>query len=1381
MGQLRNKVIQHTRSYIKPNPEPIPEYNYDIIFPITAYEAVHADLEDNSRTLKDELEAIYERIGEKQASIPGGNSGRLMTWTGIDGVIGETEIITNISDSQAERSNTKVPSERAVGTKLDAKANLTAFNVHTSDVVAHVTQEDRNEWDNMTPYEEFEEHRDNTDIHVTQTEKETWDAKADTEEVEEHVGNRNNPHVVTAHQVGSYDREEIDEMFLSIRSSFFNYKNIKYDERTNTAELVEYDAENNWNPNYILAYSDDLPTVTDQSLTYFALKPATDYSTHESQECLIYIKKPNKEWEEVGSQDLEAGDLVIRYPDTTMCVWVSGRFLTIFTGSSAGGEDSFLLWRPILTEDGVLGWTRSYETAPPDPVSIKGPAGYTPQKGVDYFDGAPGIGVPSGGVKDDVLLKSSNADYDTEWKSFAELLGEYIIEGHIVGLEVKWQDIIGKPEIVQTTGLSETDVMSQKAVSSEITSVKSDISDLQEIVGEPGGIGGLVSDLDAHVHDYNNPHHIIPSAIGAVSNDTFVLHTTDQQNPHAVTAEQVGLGYVDNTSDIDKPISAATQVALNGLKALIDEINEIIGDGNIINDVTWDDNTCTLIFTFRNGETLTATIPIIEIFSSLYFDDVDKSFVIILPDGSEHRIPIENLVTVYQGFVGTTVTVEVEGDTIKANVNSDSISGAEIVRDAELRGSPTATTQNVSDKSKKIATTEFTKNIVIDNVTSAIVDRPLSANMGLWLNQHKTTFDDVAQMIADAPSLNVVDDLESTDASSALSANMGRVLNISKAPLIHTDVSGSAYGQATANLFGHSKASSADPKMDGVANSGTDNGLYARGDHVHPSDTSRAPKDHASETTEYGIGSSTKYGHTKASSTNPVMDGTAALGTDNGVYARGDHVHPTDTSRAPKSHTSSTGSTYGQASASVFGHVKAGSDNPEMDGTASAGTDNGLFARADHVHPSDTSRAPKDHADTTTEYGVATAQKYGHVKASESNPLMDDGSGSAGTANGLYANADHKHPFDTSRAPKVHSTDNGDTYGKSSASLFGHAKATSSDPLMDGTASVGTDDGVYARGDHVHPTDTSRAPLESPEFSGVPKAPTAASGTNTTQIATTAFVQGEITAAATPIVDDLTHTDTNKALSANMGKKLNDEKAPNVHSNADGTKYGKSTASLFGHAKASSATPNMDGTASAGTDNGEFARGDHTHPTDTSRAPKSHTDANGATYGQASASVFGHVKASSANPVMDGTAAAGTDNGLYARGDHVHPTDTTRAPKSHTDANGATYGQASASLFGHTKASSSNPVMDGTASVGTDNGIYARGDHRHPTDTSRAPLASPEFTGTPKAPSAADEDSSTQIANTEWVLNNAQYGFNYIADADIIDDINEAYQEIIGE
>lgn len=63
-------------------------------------------------------------------------------------------------------------------------------------------------------------------------------------------------------------------------------------------------------------------------------------------------------------------------------------------------------------------------------------------------------------------------------------------------------------------------------------------------------------------------------------------------------------------------------------------------------------------------------------------------------------------------------------------------------------------------------------------------------------------------------------------------------------------------------------------------------------------------------------------------------------------------------------------------------------------------------------------------------------------------------------------------------------------------------------PLMNNTAAVGTSL-KYSRQDHVHPSDTTRAPLASPALTGTPTAPTAAVDTNTTQVATTAYVVGQ--------------------------------------------------------------------------------------------------------------------------------------------------------------------------------------------------------------------------------------------------------------------------------
>lgn len=61
----------------------------------------------------------------------------------------------------------------------------------------------------------------------------------------------------------------------------------------------------------------------------------------------------------------------------------------------------------------------------------------------------------------------------------------------------------------------------------------------------------------------------------------------------------------------------------------------------------------------------------------------------------------------------------------------------------------------------------------------------------------------------------------------------------------------------------------------------------------------------------------------------------------------------------------------------------------------------------------------------------------------------------------------------------------------------------------------------------------TKADINSPELKGVPTAPTAASGTDTTQIATTAFVQTAATNAANTAVGDLDLTADELTLNTN--------------------------------------------------------------------------------------------------------------------------------------------------------------------------------------------------------------------------------------------------------
>lgn len=82
----------------------------------------------------------------------------------------------------------------------------------------------------------------------------------------------------------------------------------------------------------------------------------------------------------------------------------------------------------------------------------------------------------------------------------------------------------------------------------------------------------------------------IDTSISNVQNN-LNAHINNRTNPHRVTKEQIGLDQVDNTSDANKPISNATQTALNGkfsatdgnaLKQTIEDMpNLIVTEGSV--------------------------------------------------------------------------------------------------------------------------------------------------------------------------------------------------------------------------------------------------------------------------------------------------------------------------------------------------------------------------------------------------------------------------------------------------------------------------------------------------------------------------------------------------------------------------------------------------------------------------------------------------------------------------------------------------------------------------------------------------------------------------------------------------------------------------------
>ncbi|CAK0766185.1 hypothetical protein CCP3SC15_330026 [Gammaproteobacteria bacterium] len=280
------------------------------------------------------------------------------------------------------------------------------------------------------------------------------------------------------------------------------------------------------------------------------------------------------------------------------------------------------------------------------------------------------------------------------------------------------------------------------------------------------------------------------------------------------------------------------------------------------------------------------------------------------------------------------------------------------------------------------------------------------------------------------------------------------------------------------------------------------------------------------------------------------------------------------------------------------------------------------------------------------------------------------------------------------------------------------------------------------------------AKLASPALTGTPTAPTAAVDTNTTQLATTAYVVGQgYGKLASP-----TFTGTPAAPTA-----------------AVDTNTTQLATTAFVLAQSSAVTPAMDGTGTIGTST-RYARADHIHPTDTSRsplasptftgvpaAPTAAVDTN-TTQLATTAFVIGQAYAKLASPALTGiptapTAAVDTSTTQLATTAYVvgqgyaklaSPT-LTGVPAAPTAAVDTNTTQVATTAFVLAQSSAVTPTMDGTGTIGTST-RYARADHIHPTDTSRSPVASPTFTGTPAAPTATSGTNTTQIATTAFVI-----------------------------
>lgn len=176
-----------------------------------------------------------------------------------------------------------------------------------------------------------------------------------------------------------------------------------------------------------------------------------------------------------------------------------------------------------------------------------------------------------------------------------------------------------------------------------------------------------------------------------------------------------------------------------------------------------------------------------------------------------------------------------------------------------------------------------------------------------------------------------------------------------------------------------------------------------------------------------------------------------------------------------------------------------------------------------------------------------------------------------------------------------------------------------------------------------------KANLASPTFTGTPKAPTATAGTNTTQIATTAFVATAVSNGVSSKADASALTEHTEETGNVHGLALTD-----LGITATATELNK-----LGGVKSTTDELNLLNGVTATTEELNYMGGvtSNVQTQLNAKAPTSHASSE-TTYGAASATNYGHAKASGTVPKANGTAAVGSETATFARGDHIHPLQT---------------------------------------------------------------------------------------------------------------------------
>ena len=244
-------------------------------------------------------------------------------------------------------------------------------------------------------------------------------------------------------------------------------------------------------------------------------------------------------------------------------------------------------------------------------------------------------------------------------------------------------------------------------------------------------------------------------------------HIASTSNPHSVTASQVGLGNCNNTADLDKPVSTATQTALDGKVDKTTSAYKLYGTGAGGTQTTFtvdaSDSANTVAYRDNNKQLQVAETPT---------DNKHAASKKYVDDGLAAKANTSSLATVATS--GSYSDLSNKPTIPAAQVNSDwnAASGvAQILNKPSLATVATSGSYNDLTNKPSIPAAQVNSDWNAASGVAQILNKPTIGNATLTIQKNSTTIDSFTANATSDKTINIsvptnVTDLSDTSISS---------------------------------------------------------------------------------------------------------------------------------------------------------------------------------------------------------------------------------------------------------------------------------------------------------------------------------------------------------------------------------------------------------------------------------------------------------------------------------------------------------------------------------------------------------------------------------------------------------------------------------------